>query len=252
MKSKNGLMALAALALFAGMVAPAAAQETEVESEGELTIDLEGNASQSSEVTVIVTDNGSAVANATVEVNGEEAGTTDSNGELVITVPDNINELEIEVEKGELEGSLEVEIETEDEEEETEEEPENETEEENETEGPPEDVPGGSAQFDARLMTAINTVDALTEIAPNDDVEQRLENALDILRGVQDDTDTASLGPDNRTEEDEGTEEEEPESETDEERDTGPGQRGPPEDAGPGNQGRGPPDFLGQLLGLFG
>ncbi|MDY6773585.1 MAG: hypothetical protein SVS85_00165, partial [Candidatus Nanohaloarchaea archaeon] len=75
----------------------------------------------------------------------------------------------------------------------------NETEEENETmeremerDREREHAPGKSAEFDARLMTAINTVDALTEIAPSNETEQRLEKALAILKGVQEDTDTAS------------------------------------------------------------
>jgi hypothetical protein len=115
----------------------------------------------------------------------------------------------------------------------------------NGTEGPPGDAPGKSASFDARLMTAITTIDALTGMAPNDDVEQRLENALEILRGVQEDTDTRSLGDDNRTGGDEGNQtgnEEEPD------------QQGPPEDRGPsGSQGGGPPGFVRNMLsGIFG
>ncbi|MFB6214156.1 MAG: hypothetical protein ABEJ07_06380 [Candidatus Nanohaloarchaea archaeon] len=125
----------------------------------------------------------------------------------------------------------------------------------NETRGNVSRGPGRSAQFDARLMTAINTVDALTKIAPNDDVEQRLERALEILRNVKEDTDTASLGPDNETS-DEDTGERGPPA------DRGPGQQGPPEDAGSsgqqgpqnrGRQGGGPPGFVRRMLGgLFG
>lgn len=132
----------------------------------------------------------------------------------------------------------------------------------NGTEGPPEDAPGKSAQFDARLMTAINTVDALTEIAPNEDAEQRLENALSILRGVQEDTDTKSLGPENRTRDrdmdrdqdrDQEADEEEsdsPEDETGDEEEPGEDEeadeRGPPE-----NDNR--PGFVQNMLrGLFG
>lgn len=105
---------------------------------------------------------------------------------------------------------------------------------------------GESASFDAQLMTAIQTLDRLTAIAPNDDVEQRLERALEILRGVQEDTDTASLGPDNRTDADT--------NETEEAKETESGEQGPPEDRGPsGDQGGGPPGFVGDLIGgLFG
>lgn len=117
----------------------------------------------------------------------------------------------------------------------------------NETEEPPEDagVEGESAQFDARLMTAIDTLETLVDIAPNDQARQNLETALETLRTVQENTDTASLGPDGNQTEEEGNESSE-ETNNDQ-------RQGPPEDRGPGNQGGGPPGFVQQMLGgLFG
>ncbi|MFB6166825.1 MAG: hypothetical protein ABEJ62_01010 [Candidatus Nanohaloarchaea archaeon] len=113
---------------------------------------------------------------------------------------------------------------------------------------------GKSAQFDARLMTAINTVDALTEMAPNDDAEQRLEKALSILRGVQEDTDTAS-GPGNATRDRDRQQDQTQDRDQDQDQET-------PENATGGDEetdGRGPPEngnrpgFVQNMLrGLFG
>lgn len=120
-----------------------------------------------------------------------------------------------------------------------EEESENETEQENKTRGPPDDVPRGeSAQFDARLMTAINTVGTLIQIAPNDEARQHLQDALNSLEMAQSATDTASLGSeDNKTEAENQQ------------------RQGPPEDRGQGlsnnrgQKGGGPPGFVSNLLG---
>jgi hypothetical protein len=153
----------------------------------------------------------------------------------------------------------------------------------NETQGPPEEVPGESAQFDARLMTAIQTLETLTEIAPDEESEASLEEALGVLRGVQNSTDTASLGQDevndtetnltenetetnltddnmtdsnlsdeNLTEND--TELNETELETSgeetEEQEEEPSQEAP---VNSGSQGGGPPGFVSGLIGgLFG
>ncbi|PSQ22823.1 hypothetical protein BRD06_09750 [Halobacteriales archaeon QS_9_67_15] len=69
-----------------------------------------GNVSAGENVTVRVTENGSAVENATVMVDGEAAGSTDANGEYVLNVPSNAEELEIEVEDGDAEAELEAEL----------------------------------------------------------------------------------------------------------------------------------------------
>jgi glucan-binding YG repeat protein len=172
----------------------------------------------------------------------------------VITIPD-LREFEIEVETEELEGSIEVEIETEESETEEEAEREEEETEESETESQ-----GESAQFDARLGVAIDTVSALVEIAPNEEAETGLQNALDQLREVQNQTDTASLpeegpgGPERADEAENETEEEESENESSEDS----GQQGPPENRGPSGD-RGPsrnsnrPGFVNQMLGgIFG
>jgi hypothetical protein len=206
-----------------------AENEFEMEREGEIYIDLRGNLSESNEVTVIATNDGEAVTNARVEVNGEEVGRTDGSGELVVTISDT-SEFEIEVEKNELEGELEVEIESENEKEDRER--------------------GESAQFDARLGTAINTLDSLVEIAPNEEARNGLQNALDNLREVQNNTDTASSaapgeqpeGPERSDEAENESEEAEDESES----------QGPPEDRGP-SQNSNRPGFVNQMLGgLFG
>ncbi len=152
------------------------------------------------------------------------------------------------------------------------EDPVNETEEEieapvNETEDEVTEAERGeSAQFDARLMTAINTVEVLVEIAPDEESEQALQDVLDSLEEVQENTDTASLGPEGTPREvpedageqdgaeeepeeaDSGEEAEEAGEETPEEDE----QQGPPEDRGPEeNENR--PGFVNRMLGgIFG
>jgi hypothetical protein len=60
----------------------------------------------------VVTDiEGQPIENVSVSVNDEEAGRTDSDGRIDVTVPGG-EELEIEVSKGDREGELEVEIES--------------------------------------------------------------------------------------------------------------------------------------------
>lgn len=82
--------------------------EEERELEGEIEVSVEGNVSAGEEVTVRATQNGSAVSNATVEVNGEVVGETGSNGEITVTVPSE-EEFEVEVEaQDEAEGELEI------------------------------------------------------------------------------------------------------------------------------------------------
>ncbi|ELZ28174.1 hypothetical protein C475_05195 [Halosimplex carlsbadense 2-9-1] len=71
-----------------------------------------GNVTAGENVTVRVTENGSAVANATVSVDDGPAGTTDADGEYVVSVPDAAEELEIEVEDGDAESELAVEFES--------------------------------------------------------------------------------------------------------------------------------------------
>jgi hypothetical protein len=135
-----------------------------------------------------------------------------------------------------------------------EEEEENETEEEereeaeNETE---ENEQGESAQFDARLGTAINTLDSLVEIAPNEEARNGLQNALDNLREVQNNTDTASSSAPG--EQPEGPERpDEAENESEEAEDEESESQGPPENRGP-SQNSNRPGFVNEMLGgLFG
>ena len=51
------------------------------------------------------------MAGAEVTVNGEEIGTTDDNGSISFTVPEGVEELEIEAKLDELEGELEIKLE---------------------------------------------------------------------------------------------------------------------------------------------
>ncbi|MFC7141206.1 DUF4382 domain-containing protein [Halosimplex aquaticum] len=81
--------------------------------DAERTIDASflGNVSAGENVTVRVTENGSAVANATVTVDGEVVGTTDADGEYVVSVPSDAEKLEIGVQSGDAEAELEAEFE---------------------------------------------------------------------------------------------------------------------------------------------
>ncbi|QIB76037.1 DUF4382 domain-containing protein [Halogeometricum borinquense] len=72
-----------------------------------LKIQFVGNLSQSSNATVEVTRDGEAVANATVLVNEEDVGTTDSNGRVTFGVPRDEN-LKVTVTKDDHRADLEV------------------------------------------------------------------------------------------------------------------------------------------------
>jgi hypothetical protein len=74
---------------------------------GELTADLRGPVKSGATVTLAVTRNGDPVANATVEVNGERVGTTDADGTIEVEIPQDAEELEISVTKGEAEIEIE-------------------------------------------------------------------------------------------------------------------------------------------------
>lgn len=71
-----------------------------------LALSLEGTASAGENVTVRVTQNGSAVSGAAVSVNGDAAGETGEDGTLVVTVPADAEELEIEAVSGDAEAEL--------------------------------------------------------------------------------------------------------------------------------------------------
>ena len=74
---------------------------------GALTADLRGPVKSGSTVTLAVSRNGDPVANATVEVNGDRVGTTDADGTIEVDIPQDAEELEITVTKGEAELEIE-------------------------------------------------------------------------------------------------------------------------------------------------
>ena len=76
---------------------------------GELTVQLEGGPAPGGTATVVVTSPGGEPArSATVTVNGEVAGTSDDQGQLSISIPQDAEELEIKARLDEAEGELEV------------------------------------------------------------------------------------------------------------------------------------------------
>jgi hypothetical protein len=80
------------------------ADDDDRESADDRTLDVTASV-DGGEVTVTATYNGSAVGDAQVEVNGDTVGTTDENGQITVSLPDD-DELEIDVERGELEGEI--------------------------------------------------------------------------------------------------------------------------------------------------
>ncbi|MFB6096347.1 MAG: DUF4382 domain-containing protein, partial [Haloferacaceae archaeon] len=77
------------------------------ERAGALNATFTTNVTAGENATLRVTRNGSAVANATVEVNGEAVGQTGADGTLTVAVPDDAEELEVKVTSGDLETELE-------------------------------------------------------------------------------------------------------------------------------------------------
>jgi len=88
-------------------VSPEREQERERER---LRLELEGNIARGETVTLLVTFEDEPVVGATVEVNGEEIGTTTDDGTISFTIPEDADELKIEVKKEEQEGELEIEL----------------------------------------------------------------------------------------------------------------------------------------------
>ncbi len=88
-------------------------RETELQEEpgDELSLEIEGDVAPGEIVILLVTFAGEPVAGAEVEVNDEEIGSTGGDGTISFTIPEDADELEIEVKKGELKGELEVEYE---------------------------------------------------------------------------------------------------------------------------------------------
>jgi len=75
-----------------------------------LRLELEGDIAPGETVTLVVTFEDEPVAGAEVEVNGEEIGTTEDDGTISFTIPEDVDELKIEVKLDELEGELEIEF----------------------------------------------------------------------------------------------------------------------------------------------
>lgn len=82
------------------------------ETGAELQVNVSGDVEAGNNVTVTVTQGGEPVENASVDVNGEIAGKTGADGELVVTVPDE-DEFEVKVTSGEAEAELEYDLQAE-------------------------------------------------------------------------------------------------------------------------------------------
>lgn len=89
-------------------------EDAEFEHEDALSVSLLGTATVDENATIEVTEEGSAVANATVFLDDEAVGTTDGAGRLTVAVPADADSLDLEVVAGEAEGELEVEFEEDD------------------------------------------------------------------------------------------------------------------------------------------
>ncbi len=88
-------------------------RETELQEEqaGELNLEIKGDIAPGVTVTLLVEFADVPVAGAEVEVNGEEIGSTEQDGTITFTIPEDADELEIRAKKGELKGGLEIEFE---------------------------------------------------------------------------------------------------------------------------------------------
>lgn len=89
---------------------PEADGDEEAADDDDVLVDVSGDVAPGETVTVEATNNGMPVANATVSVNDEVVGTTDTNGVLNVPIPDDADEVEITVENGDLEGEWEYEF----------------------------------------------------------------------------------------------------------------------------------------------
>ena len=86
--------------------------ERHEERQGELNLEImEGDIAPGDTVTLWVTFEDEDVAGATVKVNGQELeDLTGEDGTITFTIPEDADELEIEVKKGKLEGELRIEF----------------------------------------------------------------------------------------------------------------------------------------------
>ncbi len=89
------------------------ASEQSAEATAALNASFVGNVTQGENATISVTQNGSAVANATVAVGDDRVGETDADGTATVSVPGDAEELEVTITRGDAETELTVEFETE-------------------------------------------------------------------------------------------------------------------------------------------
>jgi len=87
--------------------------DSEDDEENSLSATLQGTVTPGETVTLNVTGDNGPVANATVVVDGEEVGATDSSGTYDISIADDAETLEIEIEHDDSEAELEYEFESE-------------------------------------------------------------------------------------------------------------------------------------------
>ncbi|MFC1937768.1 DUF4382 domain-containing protein [Chloroflexota bacterium] len=95
---------------FVEVSPPGRERERERITEGKLDLELEGDVAAGETITLLAIFEGEPVAGAEVRVNGENIGQTDQSGAISFTIPEDADELEIEVKKGKLEGELEIEL----------------------------------------------------------------------------------------------------------------------------------------------
>jgi len=110
---KSGKYVLEPVVAESGTGVPIEDVDSEERTDGTLDLRLLGDVSPGGNATVEVTRRGDPVANATVRIDDEVAGTTDAAGRFTCAVPATAEELEIEVEKAEAEAELDREFEDE-------------------------------------------------------------------------------------------------------------------------------------------
>lgn len=106
----SGMYILQPVVGESGTEVPIERVDDDDDDERSIDAQFDGNVTAGENVTVVVTENGSALANATVSVDDGPSGVTDANGEYVVSVPADAEELEIEVEDGDAEAELEYEF----------------------------------------------------------------------------------------------------------------------------------------------
>ncbi|MCG1004388.1 MULTISPECIES: DUF4382 domain-containing protein [Halobacterium] len=112
----SGKYILKPVASESGTDVPIERVDVETDGEAELEANFVGNVTAGENATVRVTQDGEPVESATVTVSEDVTVTTDANGTATVSVPENVEELEVDVETaedsayGEAEAELEVEF----------------------------------------------------------------------------------------------------------------------------------------------